>query len=438
MNLTFGIGFTDKTLLALVMLAAMLLYTKRVAWNRKGIPFFLLTLLGILGLNWGVEWMTRAYPLPIDNLYVTNAYDIILVFLCILAVRFLKQFDRDTGIFAACAAYATVCFSNALFTLVNFFLVGPKGLLNNVGVTREIAVRAIVFFVTYTIVFLLCNRFLVAKQENAEYAVDRSVYLIFFFIFASNLFFGSMDDDVLYFVTNLNKLLFSILVLFLLFRQARMLRLREENARLIYIMETQRAQFEAAKRSVEEVNLKAHDIKHFVDLFSDRKSIPQPVLETLREAYDNYENTYDTGSQALDITLTEKCKSFSKEQITFTVMANGAMLSLLSDVDIYVLFGNLLENAREAVLEIEEPDLRIIGLYVRRAEHMVSIHVENTVRTAPAFSNGLPVTTKKDTVNHGFGTKSIRTVVERYGGSVTMSCDGKLFSTDIAFPIAEP
>lgn len=64
------------------------------------------------------------------------------------------------------------------------------------------------------------------------------------------------------------------------------------------------------------------------------------------------------------------------------------------------------------------------------------MHVENYVAVAPRFTaGGLPETTKGDRANHGFGTRSMRAIAERYGGTLTAGCEGGVFRLDVMIPL---
>jgi len=47
----------------------------------------------------------------------------------------------------------------------------------------------------------------------------------------------------------------------------------------------------------------------------------------------------------------------------------------------------------------------------------------------------LPVTTKKDTFNHGYGLKSIRYAVQKYGGVVSVDQKDHWFELKILIPL---
>ena len=53
------------------------------------------------------------------------------------------------------------------------------------------------------------------------------------------------------------------------------------------------------------------------------------------------------------------------------------------------------------------------------------------------MQDGLPITTKNEQNYHGFGMLSIRHIVEKYGGTMSVRTDQNLFRLDILLPCAE-
>lgn len=56
------------------------------------------------------------------------------------------------------------------------------------------------------------------------------------------------------------------------------------------------------------------------------------------------------------------------KEIQFTYMADGEKLRFMDAKDIHSLFGNLLDNAIEAMEKIEDKDKRVMELQVRQRE----------------------------------------------------------------------
>jgi sensor histidine kinase regulating citrate/malate metabolism len=104
-------------------------------------------------------------------------------------------------------------------------------------------------------------------------------------------------------------------------------------------------------------------------------------------------------------------------------------------MDISALFGNALDNAIESVLKIEDPDKRLIHVSVVRQKNFLRIRIENCYEGELRFENGMPITSKKEQGIHGYGTKSIRRITERYNGSMTIATKGNWFELRILIPL---
>lgn len=196
-------------------------------------------------------------------------------------------------------------------------------------------------------------------------------------------------------------------------------------------------QYQLSRKNIDAINVKCHDIKHQIHSLADSGRVADGrALEDLASEIAIYDSAVKTENPALDVILTEKGLVCSGEKITLAVIADGRALECLEPQEIYSLFGNALDNAIEAVRGIEEPERRLISLNVRRSGTMCVINVENSCDAAPAFRDGVPVTTKADAGSHGFGTRSMRGIVERHGGVLTFGCEDGIFHVDALLPVA--
>ena len=120
-----------------------------------------------------------------------------------------------------------------------------------------------------------------------------------------------------------------------------------------------RAQFESVKANMDVINMKCHDLKHILDRIEDKLTGEEAA--SLREAIQFYDANIKTGNEVLDVVLCEKAMTCQKSGISFSCMADGEKLDFLTPVQTYTLFGNIIDNAVEAVkpLPLEE---RVISL----------------------------------------------------------------------------
>ena len=95
-----------------------------------------------------------------------------------------------------------------------------------------------------------------------------------------------------------------------------------------------------------------------------------------------------------------------------------------------MLLGNLFDNAIEGCAGVE-PGGRKIFFDILFEQNQLFIGIKNTTDKQPKFKNGLPITDKADTSNHGIGLKNITEVVQKYNGIMRASCENGIYETDI-------
>lgn len=199
------------------------------------------------------------------------------------------------------------------------------------------------------------------------------------------------------------------------------------------LLKEERRQYFFEKSMIEMVNIKCHDLKH--QLAAMDKESQKKLRDDIHPVIDAYDSSFRTGNVALDVVLTRENFNCKEKNVKLTCVANGECLNFMSEVDVYSLFGNILDNAIEATEKLEDAEKRIISLTVSQEGYFVNIHAENYYCDKLTFTDGLPETTKLDTVYHGYGLKSIRMLVQKYDGSLKISTNEDRFVLDILFSI---
>lgn len=182
------------------------------------------------------------------------------------------------------------------------------------------------------------------------------------------------------------------------------------------------------------LNIKCHDLKHQIRQFRSQGMIDEESLSEMEHIIDAYDCNMKTGDSTLDIILTEKSLLCNRKNIKFTCIANGFELSFMNPCDLYALFGNAVDNAIEAVENVEDPEKKYIGLTVRLVGKFYSVHLQNYTREKVSFENGLPQTGKPDKNNHGYGVKSMQMLVKKYGGEISFIQEGDIFNLNMILP----
>lgn len=212
-------------------------------------------------------------------------------------------------------------------------------------------------------------------------------------------------------------------------------RLVSEKAILSRLMTSEKKSHEMTKDVIDLLNKKSHDLKHHLavlEQLGDNAELKN-YTEELKGCLDIYDSVVQTGNDALDIVISEKVLICRKNDIAFSYLVDGKTLSFMNAVDIASLFGNALDNAIERQ-RIERAENRFINLNVSKKNGFIYIHIDNNCSEKVEFVDGMPSTTKADDGYHGFGTKSIASIVNKYGGEVLMNVEDKVFNLDAIIP----
>ena len=232
-------------------------------------------------------------------------------------------------------------------------------------------------------------------------------------------------------------LLLCVYIMYSVFEIVYVRRLQMNMAAMERLRATEARQYEMSRENIEAINIKCHDLKHQIRALATGGAVVDGhALDEISREVGVYDSVVKSGNDALDTILTEKSLYCEKHGITLSCIADGSALDFVEPSDLYSFFGNALDNAIEAVERLGDPERRSIGLVVRRCGDMVSIHVENYFDGQVEFGGeGLPCTRKADAGNHGFGTRSMRLIVEAAGGSLTYRAEGDVFCLDALVPI---
>jgi len=203
-----------------------------------------------------------------------------------------------------------------------------------------------------------------------------------------------------------------------------------------YIYRTAADQRKMSDEKMALINMKAHDLKHSLEAIRHEmgSGVAERELAEAELAISDFNTIIQTGNRALDTILTEKNIVCGQSGIEFTCIADGDAVAFMDSVDLYILFGNALDNAIER-LRLERLENRIISLKISQKEVGVIISIENFCSDVLTFEDGLPQTIKANKNFHGFGLRSIRSIVEKYKGNMVIRQQGKMFILNLMFPL---
>lgn len=230
---------------------------------------------------------------------------------------------------------------------------------------------------------------------------------------------------------------YTLTVLYLqtaLFRKSAM---QQELDTMNLLWHQQKAQYQVSKETIDLINRKCHDLKHQVAAMRTMESSEsrEQYLREIEDSVHIYDSMIKTGNETLDTVLTEKSLLCEASQITINCVADGARMDFMDPVDLYTILGNALDNAMEGVKAFERKELRVIDVLIHVRQRFLVIAVTNPLKEELTFREGLPVSIKPKDGYHGYGMRSIRHTVHKYGGEMTVETENGCFSLRLMIPL---
>lgn len=197
-------------------------------------------------------------------------------------------------------------------------------------------------------------------------------------------------------------------------------------------------QYEMSRENIAMITRKCHDMKHQIEALIQTESHSQRrrnFIEEVQDMIQVYDSDVHTGNEALDTILMEKGLYCKVHHIDWTCVADGKLLEFMDVVDLFTVMGNALDNAVESVEKRDKDQYKSIGVRVWKKDLFAVIQVENSFEGELKMKNGLPLTSKADKENHGIGIRSIKSIVEKYQGTVSVRVQDGNFVLTILLPI---
>lgn len=230
--------------------------------------------------------------------------------------------------------------------------------------------------------------------------------------------------------------LFLAVILYLqneLFKKSAM---RQELEVMNLLWKKEQEQYQLSKENIAIINQKCHDLKHQVRAIRNAsKEDINKYLAEIEESIHIYESIVKTGNDVLDTILTEKSLYCKERGIVVSCVADGSQMEFINTVDLYAILGNAIDNAIEAVEKFEHEEKRQIDVLIYRQQNFLVMNITNPLKENLVFEEELPVSTKGDRRFHGFGLRSIRYLVKKYDGFLSISEEDGCFSLKILIPI---
>lgn len=165
-----------------------------------------------------------------------------------------------------------------------------------------------------------------------------------------------------------------------------------------------------------------HDFKNMVIMINDlaEGNKIDEIQQVLNKYYISELGTsyVNTSNKDVDSLLNYKMGEMKKQDIKPNLDILVPANQFMDAYDLFVLLGNLIDNAIEANLKLR--DNRWIDIRIVLKEQLLIIGVSNPVNHDLEIKDAKYITTTKNDTGHGYGLKSIDEIVKKYNGTFVL------------------
>lgn len=145
-------------------------------------------------------------------------------------------------------------------------------------------------------------------------------------------------------------------------------------------------------------------------------------------------NKYNTGNYILDALLFDKSKVAEKYN-TIIIFKGVINENEIDNIDSCIIFGNAIDNAIEACQQFRLDIKKEINIMIKHLNNFMTIIISNPVMSQMPIKNNTISSTKDDSINHGFGIKSIKKIINKYSGELEITNENNTFTLKIYLSI---
>lgn len=200
-------------------------------------------------------------------------------------------------------------------------------------------------------------------------------------------------------------------------------------------LEIYRSQLADAEKQYNDIRNIRHDMKNHLQCMSEllKKNEIEKTQKYLEDMLENKLKSafqyVNTGNRVVDVIANTKLSMCQNENIKTLLDINDFDLNV-DDVDICIVLGNLFDNAIEASKKLDSE--KLIMFEISQKKSYANIIIKNLINDSVLQNNPKLITNKAGI--HGIGLKSVKQVVEKYGGMMELYEQDDFFIADVWLP----
>jgi signal transduction histidine kinase len=270
-------------------------------------------------------------------------------------------------------------------------------------------------------------------------SINQRGYALIFLVIVVDFFLSSVSD--LLFFVNLNQkgryllilaifvmIAMSIVLLILYFRLKHYhYALQQTNSINLKMLQMEERHYKELQKKNADLRAFRHDYNYHITAMqglsqkkdlTELKKYVESLIAVKEQVY--YFSTNHPVADAIINSIYENIP----ENTDFHVDGKFPETIFVNNSDLCIVLSNLLKNAVEAASRLSAVQKKQIYLSFFGNDDYIIIRIENTSEQQPSHR----ITSKPDSINHGFGLKNVRDAVNRYGGKLDLKYSHGIFT----------
>ncbi|AWW27998.1 MULTISPECIES: sensor histidine kinase [unclassified Acetobacterium] len=193
-------------------------------------------------------------------------------------------------------------------------------------------------------------------------------------------------------------------------------------------------QFELMESSLKTTKAMRHDLRnHLAVIYAlvekGERDAALKHLTKMTDVYDDKKQYACTENIDIDSILNFKIQEAAQQNIKIALDLSIPEKMSIASFDLAIILGNLLDNAIEAVAEMEKE--RQIKTNINYDKGRLIILVENPYLGERVKVGNRYLTTNKEPSQHGLGLENVKSVLQKYDGTMDITQRSNIFSVSL-------
>ncbi|MCM1134320.1 MAG: GHKL domain-containing protein [Clostridium sp.] len=214
----------------------------------------------------------------------------------------------------------------------------------------------------------------------------------------------------------------------------------EELQRLRLIHEQTQNQmnlYRSMQKSYELQRRQLHDYKNQLECIQGMLKEGKPdnalsYVSRLTGVLSQSANAINTNHNVVNIMLNRKYQEAREKKITMTFAVNDLSSLAMSEEEIVILLGNLLDNAIAACEKLDGNKIIQFKMVLENGQLILS--VRNPVKESVPIKENKVVSRKTPNSCHGIGLLNVDSIIQKHGGTSVITCDNGWFYFSAMIP----